>query len=337
MNASAALKEVLAGQSLGRSEIRAVFDGLFAGEEDPVALAGLLVALASRGETRDEVIGAAQSMRAAMIPFEHDATDAIDTCGTGGSGLDTFNISTCSAIVAAAAGAPVIKHGNRSASSKCGSADLLEHLGVPLELTPAQAREVLNESGITFLFAPAYHPAMRHAGPVRRSLGVRTVFNLLGPMCNPGGVTRQVVGVFDPARVGDLAHVLQHLGAERALIVHGGEGADEFTLQGTNQVQAVGGDAGGAWAANDLGLMAHPIVSCSGGDAPANAKLLHDVLSGVAGSARELVLLNSAAALVVSGRATSPLEGVALAREAIDSGAASEKLARWIRVAKAVA
>ncbi len=336
MNASGALKSVLAGGRLERAEIKSVFDALFAGEEDPVALAGLLVALASRGETREEVVGAAESMRGAMIPFDHDAPNAVDTCGTGGSGLDTFNISTCSAIVAAAAGAPVIKHGNRSASSKCGSADLLEHLGIPLELSPAQAREVLNEAGITFLFAPAYHPAMRHAAPVRRSLGIRTVFNLLGPLCNPGGVRRQVVGVFDAGRVADVAHALESLGAVHALVVHSEEGADELTLQGANLVQSVGKSDAGPWSATDLGLQSHPILSCSGGDAEANASLLHSVLAAESSSARELVLLNAGAAIVVSGNAESASEGLALAREAIDSGAAKEKLERWAHVAQAV-
>ncbi len=337
MKANEALKAVLGGAQLERTQIQAVFDSLFAGEQDPVALGGLLVALAGRGETREELIGAVQSMRGAMVPFEHDAPDAIDTCGTGGSGLDTFNVSTCSAIVAAAAGARVIKHGNRSASSKCGSADLLEHLGLPLELSPEQARVVFEEAGLTFLFAPVYHPAMRHAGPVRRSLGVRTVFNLLGPLCNPGGVKHQVVGVFDPERLSDVTFVLEELGAKRALVVHGSEGADELTLQGENQVRTVGCADSGSWNAADLGLQSQPIASCSGGDATANASLLHSVLSGELSSARELVLLNAAAALVVSEQAATSTEGLFLAREAIDGGAAARKLAQWIRVAQGVA
>ncbi|MFT7486839.1 MAG: anthranilate phosphoribosyltransferase [Candidatus Paceibacteria bacterium] len=337
MNAQEALKCVLAGEDLGRENMRAVLDDLFEGKADPVAIAGLLVALTSRGETRAELIGAASAMRAAMVTFEHDAPGAIDTCGTGGSGLDTFNISTCSALVAAAAGAQVIKHGNRSASSKCGSADLLEAAGVPLELSPKGARTVLDAVGITFLFAPAYHPAMRHAGPIRKALGVRTIFNLLGPLCNPGAVKRQVLGVFDPSRVADLGHVLAELGAEQALVVHGGEGADELTLAGQNSLHAIGSVPDTGWNAQALGLDVHPIQTCCGGDAQANLNSLHDLLAGEAVAARDFVLLNAAAALVVAGEAGTPLEGVQLAREAIDSGNARRKLDQWVACAQGAA
>lgn len=336
MNASEALQLVLAGESLESTQMAAVFNDLFQGQADPVAIGGLLVALASRSETRGEIYGAAQAMRSAMVPFEHDQPNAIDTCGTGGSGLDTFNISTCAAIVAAAAGAHVIKHGNRSASSKCGSADLLEALGVPLELPPQAARTVLEEVGITFLFAPSYHPAMRFAGPVRRSLGVHTIFNLLGPLCNPGAVTRQVLGVFDERRVADLGHVLKQLGTQRAMVVHGTEGADELTLAADNAVSAIGGLPTSGWNAASLGLEVRSIKDCSGGDASDNMKMLHQLFDGEKGPARDFVLINAAAALVVAECAKTPIEGVELAREAMDSGAAKAKLDQWVTCAQGV-
>lgn len=335
MSASAALERVLAGERLSRAELRAVLDEVFAGEADSVAFGGLLVALAQRGETREELVGAAEAMRAAMLPFEHDAPHAIDTCGTGGSGLDTFNVSTAGALVAAAAGAQVIKHGNRSASSKCGSADLLEAVGVPLELGPDAAREVLDEVGITFLFAPRYHPAMRHAGPIRRSLGVRTLFNLLGPLCNPGRVRRQVLGVFDRERVDDLVFALGELGGERALVVHGAGGADELTLEGVNVVRELGGlDAGGFADPASLGLEPTPLAQSCGGDAQANVSELRALFAGEAAPSRSLVALNAAAALVVAGVASDAADGVARAREALDSGAAAAKLDAWIRSAQ---
>jgi anthranilate phosphoribosyltransferase len=336
MNASQALKLVLDGESLESAQMEAVFHDLFQGQADPVGIGGLLVALASRSETRGEILGAARAMRAAMVPFEHDQPNAIDTCGTGGSGLDTFNISTCAAIVAAAAGAPVIKHGNRSASSKCGSADLLEALGIPLELTPQAARKVFEEVGITFLFAPSYHPAMRFAGPVRRSLGVHTIFNLLGPLCNPGRVTSQVLGVFDERRVADLGSVLEQLGTKRAMVVHGTEGADELTLAADNAVSSLGGVPTAGWNAPSLGLEVRSIKSCSGGDAQDNMRMLHKLFDAEHCPARDFVLINSAAALVVAKLASSAQEGVDLAREAMDSGAAKAKLAQWVACAQGV-
>ena len=225
-----AFRSLMAGASFSREESREVFASALDADTDPVLFGGFLAALAQRGETAEEIAGAADALRAAVLPFEHDCPDAIDTCGTGGDGLGTFNFSTAGAVVAAACGARVIKHGNRSVSSRCGSADLLEAAGVPLDLEPDAARAVLEEVGITFLFAPRYHPAMRFAGGVRRSLGVRTVFNFLGPLCNPGHVRRQLLGISDGARLDDFARVLTALGHERALVVHGAGGADELTL-----------------------------------------------------------------------------------------------------------
>ncbi len=338
MSVRAALERVLDGERLARADLRAALGEVFLGEADPVAFGGLLVALAQRGETREELIGAAEAMRAAMVPFAHDAPNAVDTCGTGGSGLDTFNVSTASALVAAAAGAQVIKHGNRSASSKSGSADLLEAIGLPLELDPEAAREVLDEVGITFLFAPRYHPAMRHAGPVRRSLGVRTLFNLLGPLCNPGGVRRQVLGVYDHKRVGDLVFALQELGGERGLVVQGAGGADELTLQGVNVVREYGGlNVRGFQDPAGLGLEPTPLALSCGGDVQANARELRGLLAGEAVPSRSLVLLNAAAALVVAGVAESAEDGVAQASAALEEGAVSAKLDAWVQSAQRAA
>jgi anthranilate phosphoribosyltransferase len=328
------LREVLDGARLERATMRSLVGEMLGGQSDPVACGGLLVALAGRGETVDEILGAAEAMRAAMEPFEHDCTEAIDTCGTGGSGLDTFNVSTAAAIVAAAAGAKVIKHGNRSASSKCGSADLLEAGGIPLELSPSAAREVLEEVGITFLFAPRYHAAMRHAGPIRRSLGVRTIFNLLGPLCNPAGVERQLLGVYDPLRVEDIARVLRALGSERALVVHGAGGADELTLSGQNLVAVVGDLPQDGYDPADHNLALQPIAACCGGDAQANLALLHGVLAGEESPAGRLVTFNAAAALVVAGVAADMAEGRARASEALDSRAAQKLFARWQTLAR---
>jgi anthranilate phosphoribosyltransferase len=295
-----------------------------------------LVALAARGETADEIGGAAAALRAAALVFEHDAPDAIDTCGTGGDGLGVFNLSTAAAVVACAAGARVIKHGNRSVSSRCGSADLLEAAGIPLELTPPQAREVFEAEGIVFLFAPAWHPAMRFAGPVRRALGVRTIFNLLGPLCSPGRVRRQLLGVADAARLDDFAAALTGLGHDRAYVVHGGGGADELTLAAGNQVRVVGEAPIATFEADELGLEPAPVSSLAGGDAAANLGLLKHVFDGEAGPLLDAVVLNAAAALVVAAACEGAREGVELAREALRSGAARAKLTSWSETARRV-
>jgi anthranilate phosphoribosyltransferase len=334
MKLADALHHCLAGGALSREQSGAVFTLLFTGEFEPVQLAALLGALAVRGETADEIAGAVDALRGAMVAFEHDSPTAIDTCGTGGDGLSTFNLSTAAAVVAAAAGARVIKHGNRAASSRCGSADLLEAAGLPLELSPQAARAVLDEVGITFLYAPAYHPAMRHAAPVRRALGVRTLFNFLGPLANPGRVRRQLVGVGDPRRGAALAEVLARLGHERALVVHAASGADELTLEGENRVFAVGIPDGIAFEPEALGLARAPLAALAGGDARTNMRLFERVLEAEAGPLLDTVLLNSAAALVVAGVSDDPREGVDRAREAVLSGAARRKLESWILAAR---
>ncbi|MCZ6596732.1 MAG: anthranilate phosphoribosyltransferase [Planctomycetota bacterium] len=331
------LRALLAGRRLSREEARATFSSALDESADPVVFGGILTALAQRRETPDEIAGVADALRGAMLPFEHDAPDAIDTCGTGGDGLGTFNLSTAAALVACAAGARVLKHGNRSLSSRCGSADLLEQAGLPLELTPEAARATFEEVGITFLFAPAYHPAMRFAAPVRRALGVRTVFNYVGPLCNPGRVRRQLLGVSDADRLGDFAVVLQGLEHERAYVVHGGGGADELTLEDENRVASVGDVPPESFAPADLGLVQSPVSNLAGGDAARNLELLQGVLAGETGPLRDAVLLNTSAALVVADVASDAREGVERAREALDSGAARGKLTAWVDTARKLA
>ncbi len=329
-----ALKIVVGeGRSLSREEARDCFQYGLSGNADPVVLGGLLVAMAQRGETTAEITGAAEALRSCMTPFEHDHPDAIDTCGTGGDGLGMFNISTTSAIVAAAAGARVIKHGNRAVSSSCGSADLLEAAGVQLELSPEAARTCLDDIGITFLFAPRYHPAMRHAGPVRRALGIRTIFNLLGPLANPGSVQRQVLGVANRSYLETHSSVLQELGADRAMVIHGGGGADELTLEDGNLIQYVPKDGEPvALPCDSLGLAAAPVTALKGADANRNLDLLQSVLNNEAGPLRDVVVLNSAAALWVAGIAADLQEGVERGREALANGSSRTLLSRWVEL-----
>lgn len=331
-----ALRATQAGQTLDRDEARAVFAGALNGDTDPVLFGGFLAALATRGETADEIAGAASALRGAALPFEHDAPDAVDTCGTGGDGLSTFNLSSAAAIVAAAGGATVIKHGNRSVSSSCGSADLLEAAGVELDLAPADARAVLEEVGITFLFAPRYHPAMRFAGPVRRSLGVRTIFNFLGPLANPGAVRRQLLGVSDDSRLDDFAAALSGLGCERGYVVHGAGGADELTLAGPNRVRAVGDAPEERFDGEHLGLAPAPVEALAGGDAQQNLALLGRLLEGQPGPLRDALVLNAGAALVAAGVAQGAADGVGRAAAAIDSGEARRRLADWVAATRGI-
>ena len=337
MELSAALALSLSGQSLDRSQACAVFAGALREDTDPVLFGAFLAALAQRGETPEEIVGAAQALHAAAVPFEHDHPHAIDTCGTGGDGLGSFNLSTAAALVAATAGATVIKHGNRSVSSDCGSADLLEALGIELELDPDQARAVLDQVGITFLFAPRYHPTMRFAAPVRQALGVRTLFNFLGPLCNPGRVRRQLLGVSDGARVGDFALALEGLGCERGYVVHGAGGADELTLEGSNQALPVGTAPALHLDAEALGLASCPVSDLRGGGVERNVEILLAILAGEQGPLRDGVLINAAGALLVAERAEDGPGALALAREALDSGAAARRLEDWVRISRAAA
>jgi anthranilate phosphoribosyltransferase len=313
-----------------------VLGEILRGEAAPALISGLLVALRMKGETVDEIVGFARAMRAAAAKVELNGMDPaalVDTCGTGGDGLHSFNISTASAFVVAGAGAAVAKHGNRSISSRCGSADVLEALGARVTLQPAQVARSIEAVGIGFLFAPLIHPAMKHAQPARAELKMRTVFNLLGPLTNPAGAGSQVVGVFDRDLVPLLADALARLGVRRAFVVHGDDGLDEITTTGPTTAREV---AGGKviehrFKPEDFGIEPARPGDLSGGDAEACAQILRSVLEGEKGPRRDIVVVNAAAALVAAGRAAGFREGAALAAESIDSGRAKEKLEQFVR------
>jgi anthranilate phosphoribosyltransferase len=334
-----ALASVVEGRTLSRDQARLAMGAVMDGEATPAQLAALLVALRMRGETVEELAGFASAMRERVLRVDAPP-GTIDTCGTGGDARGTFNISTAAALVAAAAGVPVAKHGNRAITSASGSSDVLEALGVPVEQTPEQAAESLREDGFAFLFAPGYHPAMRHAGPTRREIGIRTAFNLLGPLTNPAGATRQLVGTSDPTTAARLAMVLHALGAERAFVVHG-ERIDELPLDGSGVLYDVtpAGVTQRTVTLRGLGLRRASTEQLTGGSAADNAALVEAVLGGASGPRRDVVLLNAGAALEVSGRAADLAEGVDLAGAAIDSGRASDLLdrlrARRVRQAEA--
>jgi anthranilate phosphoribosyltransferase len=335
-----ALRSVTTGGSLSRPEAEAAMGEVMDGQATPAQLAGLLLALRMRGETIDELAGFALAMRARAVHV-NGPVDAIDTCGTGGDGAGTFNISTAAALVVAACGLPVAKHGNRAVTSASGSADVLEALGIPIDHGPEDAASALTRDGFTFMFAPAYHPAMRHAGPVRRELGVPTAFNLLGPMTNPAGVRRQVIGVADPLAAERVARVLFALGVDRAMVVHG-DGLDELPLDGSGVVHDVSllGVRRRRVNSVGLGLATAPPDELRGGSAADNAAIIEAILGGKEhGPRRDVVLLNAGAALLVGGRVGRLKEGVELAAAAIDGGQARSLLGRLreSRVVSAVA
>ncbi len=329
----ALIGRVAGGAALSVDEAHAAFDAMMAGAATPAQMGGLLMALRVRGETVDEITGGARALRARALRI--DAPEgAIDTCGTGGDGKGTFNISTAAALVVAGCGVPVAKHGNRALSSRSGSADLLAALGVDVDADMALVRDALREAGIGFLMAPRHHGAMRHVAPTRRELGTRTLFNLLGPLANPAGARRQLVGVFDPKRARDMALVLRNLGSERAWIVHGSDGIDELTTTGPSTVVALEGGAlrGFEVTPEDAGLPRAAPEDLAGGDAARNAAIVRAVLDGAPGPARDVVVLNAAAALTVAGRAEGLKEGAARAAQAIDDGKAAAALARLVAV-----
>jgi anthranilate phosphoribosyltransferase len=297
------------------------------GQATPAQIGALLAAMAARGETEDEVVGFARAMRARAVPLS--SSGAVDTCGTGGDGAGTFNISTVASVVVAACGVPVAKHGNRSASGTCGSADVLEALGVRIDAPPPVVQKALDEAGWTFLFAPKFHAATRHAVGPRKELGVRTVFNLLGPLTNPARPDGQVVGVPKPELTELVARCLQRLGTKRAWVVHG-SGLDELTLTGPTTVTEVDGDAVRDFTVTpeDAGLGTASLEALAGGGPEDNAAIAREILSGAAGPRRDVVLLNAAAALVVAGRADDLRDGVRVAAAAIDDGRAREQLER---------
>lgn len=307
------------------------FDLLFDADLPEAQIASFLIAMAERGETATEIAAAARAMRARMIPI-HAPASAIDVCGTGGDGHHTLNVSTAVSLVVAAAGVPVAKHGNRAASSKAGAADTLEALGLDLDRAAETAEETLAELGICFLFAQKHHPALKRLGPIRRAIGRRTIFNLMGPLANPAGVTRQLVGIARPDYVPIYAQALAELGATRAMIVSGDEGLDELSLAGGNDVADVAADGivMRRLSAADAGLASHPVEMIRGGDPAHNAAALRALLQGEVGPYRDAVLFNAAAALVVADAAHDMRDGVETAVETIDSGLANALLNCWI-------
>ena len=318
---------IAASRPLTGAEAEAAFGALFEGAATPAQIGGLLMALRVRGETVDEIAAAARAMRARMNRIT-TPDDAMDIVGTGGDGKGTLNISTATAFVVAGAGVPVAKHGNRNLSSKSGSADALTHLGLNVMATPEMAEKALAETGICFMMAPMHHPAMRHVGSARAELGTRTVFNLLGPMTNPGGVRRQLTGTFDRVWNRPMAETLRELGSDSVWIVHGSDGTDEISIAGTTWVAQLkdGEITEFEISPEDAGLPIHPFDAILGGDPARNAAALRTLLAGETGAYRDAVLLNAAAALVIAGKAANLAEGAEIAAESIDSGAAQVKL-----------
>lgn len=322
------LAQVVDGNSLDRQQALEAMRCIMSGEATAPQIAGLLVALRIKGETVDEIAGFAAAMRELAVPLDLGFDGLVDTCGTGGDGAGTFNVSTAAALVVAGSGVPVAKHGNRSVSSSCGSADVLEALGVKLVSTPDALIRSLRRSGLAFLFAPAQHPAMKYAIGPRRELGLRTVFNVLGPLSNPAGARRQVVGVYAASLVRPIAEVLGHLGAEHAMVVHGAGGLDEISILGTTEVAEWDGEAVQTYQIDpaDLGLRLGDRADIGGGSPRENAAIIAAIVDGEAGARRDLVLLNAAAAIYVGGRVKSLAAGLEVARQAIDSGAARAAL-----------
>jgi anthranilate phosphoribosyltransferase len=323
-----AIARLLNGRDLTRDEARAVMNQIMRGEATPAQIGGFLVALRAKGETVAEIAGCAEAMRDHVVAVRPARTDLVDTAGTGGDGARTLNISTAAGIVAAAAGAAVAKHGNRAVSSSSGSADVVEALGFRLEILPEHIARSIDLHGFGFMFAPMHHPAMKHAAPVRRELGTRTVFNLLGPLTNPAGARAQVMGVFSPELARTVAEALALLGTTRAFVVHGAGGVDELSPAGPNLVFDVAGETVTERSLDpvELGIERCRPDELQGGDPAANAAAIRRVLGGEEGGRRDAILLNSAAALVAAGVATELREGLELARQAVASGAAAERL-----------
>ncbi len=329
----ALIGKVATGAALTREEAATAFEQMMAGEATPSQMGGLLMALRVRGETVDEITGAVAAMRAKMLRVSAPP-DAIDVVGTGGDASGSYNISTCAAFIVAGAGVPVAKHGNRALSSRSGAADVLAALGVNIDLTPDQIAHCIRDAGIGFMFAPAHHPAMKNVGPTRAELGTRTIFNLLGPLSNPAGVRRQMIGVFSKQWTQPLAQVLKNLGAECVWVVHGSDGLDEITTSGPTSVAALENGTVRTFEISpaEVGLTTVKPDALRGGDAAANAQALRRVLEGKDSPFREVALFNAAAALVVAGKAATLKEGVHLAAQSIDSGEAEGRLDRLIAV-----
>lgn len=332
------IRRAMDGQHLGRDEMHEVFGHVMDGATSDVLKSALLVALRMKGETAEEITGAAMAMRERVTPLDSDRDDLVDTCGTGGDGSGTFNISTVAALVAAGAGANVAKHGNRAVSSSCGSADVLSALGVQIDLDAPRMSEVLRRAGIAFLFAPKLHPAMAAVAGVRRELGVRTIFNVLGPLTNPAFARRQVLGVYAERLVEVVAQVLAALGARHALVVHSRDGLDEISISAATRVCEVRDGELRSYdvTPEELGLRRHPIEAVAGGDPRENAAIARDVLGGANGARHDIVVANAGAALYVGGLASSIREGVELAKESISSGRAYGKLQQLVSESNAL-
>ncbi|KRB20047.1 MULTISPECIES: anthranilate phosphoribosyltransferase [Mesorhizobium] len=326
------IAKVAGGNALSFEEAREAFDIIMSGDATPGQIGGFLMALRVRGETVSEISGAVATMRAKMLRVEAPA-GAIDIVGTGGDNSHSVNISTASAFVIAGSGVPVAKHGNRGLSSLTGAADVLIALGLKIDISPETIGGCIRETGLGFMFAPAHHPAMKHVGPTRVELGTRTIFNLLGPLSNPAGVVRQMVGVFLPEWILPIAETLKALGTEHAWVVHG-DGYDEITTTGETQVaELIGGEIRSfTLTPEEFGLKRHTKDELRGGDAAYNAKALRDMLGGAAGAYRDTVLMNAGAGLVIAGKATTLGDGIALAAQAIDSGRALQVLDRLVEV-----
>jgi anthranilate phosphoribosyltransferase len=325
--------KVATGATLTREEAVSAFDSMMSGEATPSQMGGLLMALRVRGETVEEITGAVSAMRSKMLRVSAPA-DAVDIVGTGGDGSGSVNVSSCASFIVAGAGVPVAKHGNRALSSRSGAADVLASLGVRIDLKPEQVGRCVREAGIGFMFAPAHHPAMKNVGPTRVELATRTIFNLLGPLSNPAGVKRQMVGVFSRQWVQPLAQVLRNLGAESVWVVHGSDGLDEITLTGPTFVAALekGEIRTFEVTPEEAGLPRCGSEGLKGGDAADNAVGLQSVLDGMPSPYRDVALLNAAAALIVSGRANTLKEAVAIGQKSLDSGAAAARLKQLIAV-----
>ena len=324
-------------EDLTADEAAAAMTEVMDGRAAPAHIAALLMGLAMKGERPIEIVGLARAMRAHAVQVSKRYDDVFDTCGTGGDRANTFNISSCAALVVAAAGVRVAKHGNRSASSKAGGADVYEALGVRITASPAVVERCLAETGLGFFFAPTFHPSMRHAGPVRRELGVRTAFNLLGPLTNPAGATRQLVGVPRPEFTELMARALMLLGTKRAWVVHGADGIDELTTTGYTKISECRDGAVNTFYLHpaDVGLPKAAAGSLQGGDARENARIIEAILAGTHGAARDVVLLNAGASLFIAGAAASVEEGIAKAAAAIDRGEARRTLERVVSISTA--
>lgn len=328
-----AIRKVVEGNHLSEDEMVGAFEAIMSGEATPAQIGCFLTALRLKGETEEEITGAAKVMRMKATRVDGGG-DAVDTCGTGGDGAGTFNISTAAALITAGAGVKVAKHGNRAASSKCGSADVLTGLGVKVDLEPEKVSRCMREAGIGFMFAPRMHTAMKHAIGPRREIGIRTVFNILGPLTNPAGAPYQVMGVFSPSLTNQLARVLNRLGSRRALVVHGSDGLDEITLTGPTRVAEIGDGQVKDYEIHpsSLGFSTCDKKELLGGDIERNVAIIREILDGAKGPKRDVAIINAAAALMMAGKSKDMAEGIEIARSSLDGGHAKKALEKLVAV-----